>query len=135
MRQRKSIPGRPIVSAVNSTTENLLEFLTLCLKPLPPKLKTYIRDTKHFLSKILSLPRIPEEAILVTANVSSLYTNIPHKDGKKATDGIEATLHYIEKYKDDLPSFVPNTQVIKTLFYVILENNILIFDKKFYKEK
>ena len=37
------------------------------------------------MQKLNSLGEIPEDAILVTIDVCSLYTNIPHKDGISAT--------------------------------------------------
>ena len=49
---KPDIPGRPIVSSVNSLTENISEFLTLCIKPITPKLKSYIKDTKEKLYDI-----------------------------------------------------------------------------------
>jgi GTP:adenosylcobinamide-phosphate guanylyltransferase len=40
--------------------------------------KSYIRDTGHFLDKL------KENALLVTADVTSLYPSIPHEDGLRA---------------------------------------------------
>ena len=45
------------------------------------KTKSYIRDTADFISKIKQLGPIPEETILCTLDVSSLYTNIPNNEG------------------------------------------------------
>ena len=81
---KKEIPGRPIVSAVNSVTENISEFLNLCIQPLLPKLRSYIKDTKHFVFVIAKLPKQKSNIILVSADVTSLYTNIPHDEGIEA---------------------------------------------------
>ena len=88
---KEGVPGRPIVSAVGSITENISEFLTLCIQPLVPKLRSYVRDTKHFVSIIRKLPTQSNDAILVSADVSSLYTNIPHNEE------IEPCKHYMKK--------------------------------------
>ena len=53
-------------------------------------LPSYIRGSKRFLQVFESLPLLPENIILVTADVTSLYTNIPHKEG------IESVLHYMK---------------------------------------
>ena len=44
------------------------------------------QDNKHFLSKTpkktpKNLPNLPEGAFLVTADVVSMYNNIPHREG------------------------------------------------------
>ncbi|XP_057298704.1 uncharacterized protein LOC130629494 [Hydractinia symbiolongicarpus] len=104
-------PGRPIVSAVNSPTENILEFLNLCLQPLLPKLKSYIKDTKHFITRINNLPKIKKNAILVSADVTSLYTNISHKEG------VDACIHFMKIFQHQLPNFTPNEQVTRELLW------------------
>ena len=40
--------------------------------------KSYVKDTGDLLEKIESLGRIPEDAILVTADVVGLYPSNPH---------------------------------------------------------
>jgi len=54
---KPNIPGRPIVSSINSLTENISEFLTLCIQPLVHKLKSYIKDTTDFLIKNQEPPK------------------------------------------------------------------------------
>ena len=46
-----------------------------------PKTQSYVRDTQHFISRLKRLGQIPEGALLVTLDVSSLYTNIPNHEG------------------------------------------------------
>ena len=41
--------------------------------------KSYIKDSGHFLEKIKTLGCIPDNAILVTADVVGLYPRIPHQ--------------------------------------------------------
>ena len=48
---KPKIPGRPIVSSINSVTENISEFLTKCIQPLTLNLSSHIKDTKDFLKK------------------------------------------------------------------------------------
>ena len=42
---------------------------------------SYIKDSVYFIKKINNLVLIPENAILVTADVVSLYPSIPHEVG------------------------------------------------------
>ena len=78
-------PGRPIISRNGHPTERISEFVDYHLKPLVQTLPSYIKGTTHFLLQLQNLGPLPENAILVTlADVSSLYTNIPHKEGEEA---------------------------------------------------
>ena len=84
-------------------------------------LPSYIRDSKHFLQLLESLPSLPENAILVNADVTSLYTNIPHEEG------IESVLHYRKLHANTLPPGTPSLHAIGVLFETILKNNNLSF--------
>ncbi len=74
-------PGRPIVSGNNSPSERISAFVDWFLKPIVPKIPSYIKDTTHFLQLIEDLGEIPENCFLATLDVSALYTNIPQQEG------------------------------------------------------
>ena len=46
-----------------------------------PKTASYVRDMQHFISRLKTIGTLPEGALLVTLDVSSLYTNIPIGEG------------------------------------------------------
>ena len=45
---------------------------------------SYIRDSQNFLENIKAIGNVPENSILVTADVVDLYPNISHQTGFKA---------------------------------------------------
>ena len=51
------------------------------MQPLAQKVKSYIKDTNHFLHKLKTLGKLPQGAILCTIDVVGLYPNIPHSEG------------------------------------------------------
>jgi hypothetical protein len=53
-------------------------FIAMC--PLHVNVPSHIKDTTDYLKKMENLT-IPENTTLVTMDVASLYTNIPHDDG------------------------------------------------------
>ena len=57
-----------------------LEFVDCQLKSLVQSLPSYIEDTTHFLLQLEQMGPLPDDAILVTLDVSS--TNIPHNATK-----------------------------------------------------
>ena len=71
---------RPIVSSINSITENMSNFVDYWLQPIMKELPSYIQDTTDFIN-IIERTTLPSDCILATIDVSSLYTNIPHMDG------------------------------------------------------
>ena len=75
------VPGRPVISNCSFYTENIFSFLDFHLQPLAQKVKSYIKDTNHFLRKIKELGQLPEGTILCTIDVIGLYLNIPHDEG------------------------------------------------------
>ena len=46
----------------------------------------YVKDTADFLRRLQGVPCVAEEVLLVTLDVKSLYSNIPHSDGTKACE-------------------------------------------------
>ena len=76
--------GRPIVSSTGCPTERLSQFADFFLQPIVTKSSSYIKDTTHFINILNELPALPSGSLLVTLDVSSLYTNIPQLQGKQA---------------------------------------------------
>ena len=79
-----NVPGRPVISNCRAPTEKCSKFLGYHLKPLMQKGWSYIKDSGDFIKKTRNLGSVPEDAILVTADVVGLYPSIPHEVGLKA---------------------------------------------------
>ena len=80
-------PGRPICNTIDTPTMNLSRWVDIQLQPLVKNLPSYLKDDNHFLQKIDKINKnrtLPRDALLVTCDVRSLYTNIPHKEGLEA---------------------------------------------------
>ena len=78
---KKNVPGRTICSSIIHPSSNISKFVHEHIKKYVPKTKSYVRDTQHFISRLKQLGPIPENALLVTLDVNSLYTNIPNHEG------------------------------------------------------
>ena len=81
---KNGVPGRPILSANGCPTEKLSALVDCYLQPHVPKLASYVRDTKQFIQKIENIQNIPPNSLLVSFDVVSLYTNIPHADSLRS---------------------------------------------------
>ena len=82
---KQSIPGRPVISSINCHTSNISAYISHTIQPEVEQLKSYVKDTSDFLRKIDNF-RMPDGGFLFTMDVRSLYTNIPHDQGKIAVE-------------------------------------------------
>ena len=121
---KKNNPGRPIVSACDSPTEKMSMYLDSFLQPLAQKVDSCIKDTTHFLSNLSQLGQLDTNSLLVTIDVVSLYTNIPHRDGILATKAALETRTTKE----------PKTWVLLRLLHFILTKTAFKFNNKFYEQ-
>ena len=80
-------PERPIISCSGSITQNIGVFVDSHLKPLANTHESYLQDTPHYLREVQKLNdsgKVRNSDILVTVDVSSLYTNIDQGEGLEA---------------------------------------------------
>ena len=78
------VPGRPVISNFGTLTGTVSEYLNHNLKPVMQEGQSYITETGDFLNKIQNINAIPENAILVTADIVGLYPSIPYQAGMEA---------------------------------------------------
>ena len=124
-KNKQNPPGRPIVSANSHSTENISQFVDSHLNLLVPKLPSYIKDTTHFLKKLDDLKELPPGSLLVTLDVSSLCTNIPHNEGIEACrKALNSSGHLSHSYL--------KTESICDLMRMILTMNNFEFDNNYY---
>ena len=76
-----NVPGRPFISNCGSTTEKVSEILDSHLKGIMQESWSYIKDSNDFIRKTKD---IPQDALLVTADVVGLYPSTLHEAGLKA---------------------------------------------------
>ena len=117
-------PERPIISGSGSITENLSLFVDHFIKDISTKHPSYLQDTPDFLravEELNKLGQIPDNAILVSIDVSGLYTNIPQEEGLDAVR--EALLE-----RDDTK--VP-TEFLVRILELVLKYNIFELNSSF----
>ena len=108
---------RPIVNSIGSVTEKISAFVDLHLRKFTPRIPSYVKDITHFINITKNIQLEPQD-ILVTIDVSALYTNIPH------TEGIAAINKMMEETGTDtrLKMFISNlTSQVLTKNYFQLQ--------------
>ena len=111
-------PGRPIVAFCGVQTKKISAFVDHHLCPLVQAIPSYIKDTSDFVLKVKSLTNLPSKILLVTPDVSSLYTNIPHQ-GEIVACITRGTLS-------------PPTMDLAELISAILKKNAFVFEVQHY---
>lgn len=116
-------PGRPIIAGMGSLIEKISVFVDSFLKPHVQSLPSFVQDSQDMI-KILqsvSLPQIP--TLLVTLDVESLYTNIPH-DG-----GIQAIDFFLREFLSDKK---PTIECLKELTKLVLTKNYFMYKDDYF---
>ena len=93
------------------------------MQPFAQKVKSYIKDTNHFLSKLKSLGKLTQGAILCTIDVVGLYPNIPRSEGLTSLRG------FLELRDKQISS-----GTLIELTEIVLKNNIFEFDEKTFRQ-
>ena len=114
-------PGRPIVSDVNSETYRISSYIDSFLNPLGTRHDTYIKNTFDFLTKIRHFD-LEQEYILVTGDITSLYTNM----------NIDRSLHCVNEIFKLYPDTSRPDKHILELLEISLHYNDFNFNNKFY---
>ena len=72
--------GRPIISGCDGPTERISAFVDRLIQPIAQKQDSYLKDTTDFLN-FIERTKLLKNTVLVSMDVTSLYTNIPHEEG------------------------------------------------------
>jgi hypothetical protein len=110
-------PGRPIMSANGCPTEKISAFADHFLKDCANKHKSYVKDTTDFLNQLQQLGPLPANSILATFDVTSLYTNIPNKDG------VAAAKRALFKGRPQAGLRPSNNTLVNLMEFVLSKNN------------
>ena len=129
-----NVPLRPIVSQISAPTcmvNSLVDKLLTVAEKMVPNL---FQDTTAFLNLLEKHNTIIPGTLLVTMDVASLYTNIPHDEG------IAFVAEFYEETLDHWHSFYPGLPPIPTgdliiLMQFILNNCTFQFSDQFFRQK
>ena len=72
--------GRPIISGCDSPTERISSFVDYLLQAIAKVQESYLKDTTDFLN-FIEKTKVVKDTMLVSMDVTILYTNIPQEEG------------------------------------------------------
>ena len=115
--------GRPIISGCEGPTERISSFVDRLLQPIAQRQKSYIKDSTDFIN-FVERTKIRQDAILVSMDVTSLYTNIPQEEG------ITTVCRAYDAFHNNNPP-IP-TKYLRELLDLILKENSFQFNGENY---
>ena len=115
--------GRPIISGCDSPTERISSFVDYLLQPIAKVQESYLKDTTDFLN-FIERTKVAKGTMLVSMDVTSLYTNIPQEEGINIVCKTYETFHL---NKPPIPSLY-----LRDMLRLILKENSFHFNGKNY---
>ena len=115
-------PGRPIVSANVIPLKKISEFVDFHHRQHVEALPSFIKDTTDYLQKMAALNPLPSNTTLITMDVTSLYTNIPHSDG----------IEVCKEIWESRSVKIPPTDCLVTMITMVLKKNNFTFNGDHY---
>ena len=116
-------PYRPIVSCNATLTEHISGYVHSILLNVLDKIHSFLKDTTDFLCKLNYITHlVTPDSLLVSMDVNSLNTNIPHSGGVEACRSFLTMNTTYQTLINDIP----------TLGDFILKNNLFVFDDEQY---
>jgi len=95
---KPTLVGRPITSGCDGPTECISSFVDRLVQPIAQSQDSYHKDTTDFIN-FVEKTKVPANVILVSMDVTSLYTNIPQEEG------INTVCQANQDFKDIKPPF------------------------------
>ena len=120
---KPTLAGRPIISGCSGPTERISAFVDHLIQPITQQQTSYLKDTTDLINFIDRI-KLPNSAILVSMDVTSLYTNIPQRKG------ITTVCHAYKEFHQGSPP-VP-TRFLGEMLSLILQENSFQFNGKDY---
>ena len=125
-------PLRPVTSQVDSPAERLGEITTFILQQCMEFVPTNLKDTSQFRSRLeernKSLQPSPNR-IMATADVKSLYTNVP------VQHGLEVISSFVNKYHTQVNMLDLEIADFKLILKTVIEAGYFRFNDSYYRQK
>jgi hypothetical protein len=124
---KAKLAGRPIIPGHSWITTPASILIDHLLQPLLRRVPTVIADSKSLVVELNEKSFENPDLRLITADVSSLYTEI------RLDQGIAFVRQLMREHPDLIPA--PLATFITALLTIVMENNYFQFNGEFYKQK
>ena len=116
-------PLRIIISSIDSPTYFLAKFISNILSKSLTKPFSYVKDSVDLKNRLLKI-FIPTNYVLISLDVSSLFTNVPHE---LVIEGLKRRFHQV------VNTNIPETEFIACVKF-LLNSTYFTFNNKIYEQ-
>lgn len=122
-----SIEGRPIVGGPVSHTSGISEMIHIITKPIITYIPHILRDTFDFIERCST--NVPDGALVGTADIKALYTNLSKDLVMRAME------YWFNRYHQDIPILQRfGLDFIIQGLDIILDHNYFLFADEYYQQ-
>ena len=118
---------RPVVAACGTIIAGLSTWIDYWLQKVAKTVPTYLKDSKILKKDMEKLGKIEKNAIIFTADATSMYTNID------TGHGIDTIAAYLHEFANELPDDLPTDLVVEGL-EIVMKNANFQFGEKYYEQ-
>ena len=121
---KPDIPIRPIISTINSPTHFLAKIIDKELRNCVKKPVSQVNNSYELISKLTHVV-VPPDFVLLSLDVSSLFTNVP----------CELVIHSLDKRFSDIHNIskIPFSEIVDSVKF-LFDNTFFTFDGIIYKQ-
>ena len=117
----------PLSSCLRCSSISLL--LERILTQLLPFVPAHLSSTEDCMTALRNLENLPEECIVASLDVVSLYSNIPIQES------IDAAIELLEEHEESVDMFALSLSEIREMLMFVLESNFFEFDGAIYRQQ
>lgn len=123
---KKPLKTRPVISGCGSLLHPLGHWIDEQLQPVARSMPSYFKSSYVLKEELLAL-RLPPNAVLFTADATSMYTNID------TTHALAIIGDYIDEHEDEFPNLEP--EPLKKALDLVMRNLICVFGDLYFRQK
>ena len=126
---KPGLPLRPVVSSSGSPLSNVSVLLERILNQLLRFVPAHLSSTEECVDELRCLGRLPEDCIVASLDVVSLYSNIP------VDEGIDAVMELLAQHREDVDMFFLSLPDARQLLTFVLQSNYFSFGESVYRQR
>ncbi|XP_065176129.1 uncharacterized protein LOC135805933 [Sycon ciliatum] len=126
---KPGLPLRPVVSTCGSSMDNVSLLLERILNQLLKFVPAHLTSTKECIDVLSDVGVLPDDCIIASLDVVSLYSNIP------VVESIDVVMEFLELHRKEVDMFHLSLSGVRELLSVVLSSNYFQFDGIQYRQR
>ena len=126
---KSGLPLRPVFSSYGSPTSNISLLLEQILNQLLKFVPAHLSCTVDCIAALNATSDLPQDCIVASLDVVSLYSNIP------INESVDAAIELLEEHRAEIDMFSLSVSDIHDLLLFVLNSNFFEFNGNVYRQR